>query len=75
MNKICYVLLSVKVKNIAGKEDMECYGGEGCSFRQSALRGCTEKVTFKSRPEESDHVDVFGRSVPNRGKLSAEALG
>lgn len=46
MNKICYVLLSVKVKNIARKEDMECYAGEGCSFRQSALGGFTETVTF-----------------------------
>lgn len=50
-----------KGKNISGKEDMECYGGEGCSYRQSALRGCTEKVTFESRPEESDHVAIWGR--------------
>lgn len=69
------MLLSIKVKNIAGKEDMECYVGEGCSFRQSALGGCTEKVTFESRPEESDHVDILGMSVPNRGNLSVEALG
>lgn len=75
MNKIRYMLLSVKGRNIAGKEDMECEGGEGCSFRQNALRGSTEKVTFESRPEESDPVDILGKGVPSRGKLSAEALG
>lgn len=29
--------------------------------------GCTEKVTFESRPEESDHVDIWGKNVPGRG--------
>lgn len=29
--------------------------------------GCTEKVTFESRPEESDHVDIWGKNVPGKG--------
>lgn len=29
--------------------------------------GCTEKVTFESRPEESDHVDIWGKNVPSIG--------
>lgn len=28
--------------------------------------GCTEKVTFESRPEESDHVGIWGKNVPGR---------
>ena len=27
---------------------------------------CTEKVTFESRLEESDHVGIWGKSVADR---------
>ena len=36
--QLSYQGSSVKVKNRAGEGGMECYGGEGCSFKQNDQR-------------------------------------
>lgn len=52
------MILSVKVKNEAGKGIQNAMGEKVVALNKVIREACTEKVTPESRPEESDHVGI-----------------
>lgn len=71
------MILSVKVKNEAGKGIQNAMGEKVVALNKVIREACTEKVTPESRPEESDHVGIQGKNVPDRdnGECKSPEMG